>query len=37
MDMFRRIYDAYPAAYKHEAKFYVGAMDSVEGGDALDE
>ena len=28
MTMFRRIYDNYPAAYKHEAKFYVGAMDS---------
>lgn len=28
LEMFRRIYDAYPAAYKHEAKFYVGAMDS---------
>jgi predicted ATPase with chaperone activity len=29
MTMFRRIYDKYPAAYKHEAKFYVGAMDAV--------
>ncbi len=27
MTLFRRIYDMYPAAYKHEAKFYVGAMD----------
>lgn len=27
MDLFRRIYDMYPAAFKHEAKFYVGAMD----------
>jgi predicted ATPase with chaperone activity len=27
MDLFRRIYEMYPAAYKHEAKFYVGAMD----------
>ena len=33
MDMFRRIYDKYPAAYKHEAKFYVGATDSIEGGE----
>lgn len=23
----KRIYDMYPAAYRHEAKFYVGAMD----------
>jgi SpoVK/Ycf46/Vps4 family AAA+-type ATPase len=28
--MMKRIYDQYPAAYRHEAKFYVGAMDSME-------
>jgi hypothetical protein len=28
MPLFRRIYEMYPAAFKHEAKFYVGAMDS---------
>jgi hypothetical protein len=33
VDMFRRIYQRYPAAYKHEAKFFVGAMDSVGEGD----
>lgn len=27
--MLHRIYLAYPAAYRHEAKFYVGAMDSM--------
>ncbi|HEX8834605.1 MAG TPA: hypothetical protein VF719_10415 [Abditibacteriaceae bacterium] len=32
LQMFRRIYDKYPAAYKHEAKFFVGAADSQEGG-----
>ena len=25
----KRMYDMYPAAYRHEAKFYVGAMDSM--------
>lgn len=34
MEMFRRIYDQYPAAYKHEAKEYVGAMDTIGEGDA---
>jgi hypothetical protein len=33
LDMFRRIYDNYPAAYKHEAKFFVGAMDTIGAGD----
>jgi len=32
MELFRDIYDRYPAAYKSESKFYVGATDSVEGG-----
>lgn len=27
VDLFRRIYESYPAAFKKEAKFYVGAMD----------
>jgi predicted transcriptional regulator len=33
IQMFRRVYEKYPAAYKHEAKFYVGATDSIEGGE----
>lgn len=33
MDMFRRVYDQYPAAYRHEAKEYVGAMDTIGAGD----
>src|SRR5690606_13043044 len=27
-ELMRRIYDDYPAAFKRDAKFYVGAMDS---------
>ncbi len=28
MEMFRRVYDNYPAAYRKDAKFFVGAMDA---------
>jgi len=31
LKMFRRIYEQYPAAYKKDAKFFVGAMDSNPG------
>ncbi len=28
MEMFRRVYDNYPAAFRKDAKFFVGAMDA---------
>lgn len=33
LDMMRRIYEAYPAAYKKDSKFFVGSMDSTGAGD----
>lgn len=35
IDMFRRIYDSYPAAFKKDAKFFVGAADA-PGSDTSD-
>jgi hypothetical protein len=34
MAMFRDIYERYPAAYRKDAKFFVGAMDSGGATDA---
>jgi len=33
MQMMRRIYERYPAAFKKDAKFFVGSMDSTGEGD----
>ena len=35
--MFRRIYERYPAAYRKDAKFFVGGADSNPGGSEADE